>query len=158
MPSQSEIQAEITTRILDALKQGVVPWRKPWRNDPNSGSPANVVSKRLYSGINPILLDLVAMSRGYTSKWWGTYGQWQSLGAQVRKRPDDVKPGQWGASVVLWKQIKKKKVTDDGEETTETFPLFEVLHPFQPRTGHRRIARTSLDLERLELIATMCRL
>ena len=71
MPSQSEIQAEITTRILDALKQGVVPWRKPWRNDPNSGSPANVISKRLYSGINPILLDLMAMSRGYTSKLVG---------------------------------------------------------------------------------------
>ena len=74
MPSQSEIQAEITTRILDALKQGVVPWRKPWRNDPNSGAPANVVSHRLYSGINPLLLDLVSMSRGYTSRWWGTFG------------------------------------------------------------------------------------
>ena len=36
MPSQSEIQAEITTRILDGLQKGVVPWRKPWRNDPNS--------------------------------------------------------------------------------------------------------------------------
>ena len=130
MPSQSEIQAEITTRILDALKQGVVPWRKPWQNDPNSGAPANVVSRRLYSGVNPLLLDLVSMSRGYTSKWWGTYRQWSSLGAQVKKRPDDVKAGHWGTSVVFWKQIKKTKVTDDGEESTKTFPLLRYFTLF----------------------------
>ena len=130
MPSQSEIQAEITNRILHALKQGVVPWRKPWRNDPNSGAPANVVSRRLYSGVNPILLDLVSMVRGYTSKWWGTFGQWQSLGAQVKKRPDDIKPGQWGTSVVLWKQIKKTTATDDGEESTKTFPLMRSYTVF----------------------------
>ena len=72
MPSQSEIQAEITTRILDGLQKGVVHWRKPRRNDPNSGAPANVVSHTLYNGINPLLLDLVLMFRGYTSRWWGT--------------------------------------------------------------------------------------
>jgi antirestriction protein ArdC len=65
MPSQNEIQAEITARIIEGLKQGTIPWRKPWRNDLNSGSPANVVSKRLYSSINPLLLDLVSMTRGY---------------------------------------------------------------------------------------------
>jgi antirestriction protein ArdC len=31
MPSQSEIQHEITSRIIDGLKNGVVPWRKTWR-------------------------------------------------------------------------------------------------------------------------------
>ena len=30
------------------------------------------------------------MDRGYSSRWWGTFRQWQSLGAQVKKRPDDV--------------------------------------------------------------------
>ncbi len=46
MPSQSEIQQQITARILDGLKNGVVPWRKTWKADPNSGSPANVISMR----------------------------------------------------------------------------------------------------------------
>ena len=66
MPSQSEIQKQITDRIIEGLKNGVVPWRKPWQPGKNSGSPANIISKRPYSGVNPILLDLVAMSRGYT--------------------------------------------------------------------------------------------
>ena len=76
MPSQAEIQRQITDRILDGLKSGTIPWRKPWRADENSGSPADVISRRPYSGVNPILLDLVAMSRGYMSCHWGTYDHW----------------------------------------------------------------------------------
>jgi antirestriction protein ArdC len=64
MPTQTEIQQQITARILDGLKNGVVPWRKTWSPDKNSWAPANVISRRNYSGINPILLDLVAISRG----------------------------------------------------------------------------------------------
>lgn len=116
MPSQTEIYQNITHRILDALMFGTVPWRKPWRNQPNCGAPANVVSKRRYSGINPLLLDLVAMSRGFDSRWWGTFQQWEALGAHVKKRPTDVKPGQWGTNIVFWKQITKKAVENDDEK------------------------------------------
>ena len=130
MSSQAEIQKEITHRILDGRMFGVVPWRKPWRNDPNSGSPTNVLSRRSYTGVNPILLDLVAMSRGYTSRWWGTYQQWASLGAHVRKRPADVKPGDWGTNIVFWKQITKTKANEKGEEKTESFPLLRYYTVF----------------------------
>jgi antirestriction protein ArdC len=129
MPSQTEIQQQITSRILDGLKSGVIPWRKPWRADKNSGSPANAISGRQYNGINPILLDLVAMSRGYSSRFWGTYQQWASLGAQVRKRPADCKPGCWGTQIVFYKQIKKTKI-EDGEEKTDTFPLLRTFTVF----------------------------
>ena len=39
MPSQTEIQKQITDRIIEGLKTGNIPWRKPWRPDKNSGSP-----------------------------------------------------------------------------------------------------------------------
>ena len=130
MPSQSEIQKEITHRILDGLLFGTAPWRKPWRNDPNAGAPANVISRRRYSGINPILLDLTAMSRGYTSRWWATYSQWESLGAQVRKRPNDVQAGRWGTPIVFWKPIQKTKTDENGNEKTNTFPLMRSYTVF----------------------------
>lgn len=130
MPTQAELQKEITHRILDGLLFGVAPWRKPWRNDPNAGAPANVVSHRNYSGVNPILLDLTAMSRGYTSRWWATYSQWESIGAQVRKRPADVKPGQWGTNIVFWKPIQKTKTDANGKEKTDTFPLLRSYTVF----------------------------
>jgi antirestriction protein ArdC len=129
MPSQVEIQKQITDRILEGLKSGIVPWRKPWRPDKNSGAPTNVISKRPYSGINPILLDLVAMARGYTSRFWGTYAQFNSMGAQVRKRPADCKPGQWGTQIVFYKQIKKTKI-ENGEEKTDSFPLARFFTVF----------------------------
>lgn len=129
MPSQAEIQKQVTARILDGLKQGNIPWRKPWRADKNAGVPANVISKRPYSGINPILLDLAAMSRGHVSRFWGTYQQWQSLGAQVRQRPSDVKPGQWGTQIVFYKQVKRTSV-EDGEEKTASFPLLKYYTVF----------------------------
>jgi antirestriction protein ArdC len=130
MPSQTEIQEDITARIIEGLKSGTVPWRKPWRDDPNCGAPANVISRRHYRGINPILLDLTAMSRGFNSRWWGTYLQWSSLGAKVRKRPDDVKPGRWGTTVVFYKQIAKKTTDENGDAKSETFPLMRSFTVF----------------------------
>ncbi len=129
MPSQSEIQQQITARILEGLKAGCIPWRKTWRPDRNSGSPANAISGRNYSGINPILLDLVAMSRGYSSRFWATYQQWASIGAQVKQRPADCKPGQFGTTIVFYKQVKKTKI-ENGEEKTDTFPVLRTFTVF----------------------------
>ncbi len=149
MPSQSEIQKQITDRIIEGLKNGVVPWRKPWRANENAGVPANVVSRRSYSGINPILLDLAAMSRGYVSRYWGTYQQWASLGAQVQKRPGDVKPGCWGTQIVFYKQVKRTK-GEDGEEKVQTFPIlryYTVFNIEQVDGGSVDHLRASADSE-----------
>lgn len=130
MPTQSDIQKQITARILEGLKSGTIPWRKPWRADKNSGAPANAISRRPYSGINLILLDLVAMSRGYSSRHWGTFQRWASLNAQVQKRPADVKPGLWGTQIVFYKQVKKKQLNDQGEEKVESFPILRTYTVF----------------------------
>ena len=90
MPSQAEIREKITNEIVAALQAGTPPWHRPWVNDKNAGFPANVVSKKRYSGINPLLLELAGRKYGLKSKWWATYRQWQQLGGQVKKRPEDV--------------------------------------------------------------------
>ena len=130
MSSQTDIQKQITDRILEGLKNGVVPWRKTWRPDKNCGAPANAISGRNYSGINPILLDLVAMSRNYTSRFWATFEQWKSIGAQVQKRPTDCQPGRWGTQIVFYKQIKKTKIAENGEEKIDTFPVMRTFTVF----------------------------
>jgi len=57
MPNQNDIRQAITNQIIGALESGSVPpWRRPWRLGKNAGAPANVVSKRSYRGLNPILL------------------------------------------------------------------------------------------------------
>ena len=58
MPNQNDIRQAITNQIIAALESGSVPpWRRPWRLGKNAGAPANVVSKRSYRGLNPILLS-----------------------------------------------------------------------------------------------------
>jgi antirestriction protein ArdC len=117
MATQAEIREQITTRIVDALKAGTAPWRRPWSNLENTGSPANVVSKRSYSGVNTLLLQLIASERGWSSRWWGTFRQWQELGFRVKARPPHVKPGEWGTRVVFCKAVAKKPANErNGED------------------------------------------
>ena len=89
MPNQNDIRQAITNQIIAALESGSVPpWRRPWRLGKNAGAPANVVSKRSYRGLNPILLDLASAEKhGFTSKWWGTFNQWKSTGRQGHAPP-----------------------------------------------------------------------
>jgi antirestriction protein ArdC len=99
MPTAYEI---VTESIIKQLESGVAPWRKPWRTD----TPANLVSKKEYRGINIFLLA----SLGYGSRYWITYHQAKTLGGSVRK-------GQHGSKVVFWKIDEYRK---ENKETGET--------------------------------------
>jgi antirestriction protein ArdC len=125
MPTQSEIRQQITNQIIDALKSGKLPpWRQPWTSDRNAGFPTNVVSKRSYSGVNPMILRIAAQKYGFKSKWWATYRQWQALGGEVMRRPDHIAAGRWGTSIVFWRPVEKTEINrDTGEEETRTFGL-----------------------------------
>lgn len=113
---KADIRQQITEKIVTALRAGCPPWRRPWSFDGDAGLPANIISRRPYSGVNSLLLSSLAMERGYNSKFWGTYDQWASLGGQVRRRPEDVPPGQWGCRIIYVKEVRKTKITEEGEE------------------------------------------
>src|SRR6266851_5585069 len=70
-----DVYSIIAERIIDKLEHGTVPWHRPWRS---IGAPRNLISKKLYRGINVWLLT----AQGYTSPYWATI--WQ-INGQVRK-------------------------------------------------------------------------
>lgn len=120
MPTAHELRQRITAEIIAVLESNQLPpWRRPWCSHPNSGLPTNAVSNRRYTGINPILLQLAAARHGFTSRFWATFNQWQSLGLRVMPRPKDVPQGQWGASVIYYKPCMKKEVDGDTDEEQE---------------------------------------
>lgn len=119
MPTPNEIRKQITTQIVAALENNLLPWRRPWTTSTNSGRPANVLSKRPYSGINPILLELHASKHGFASRHWGTFRQWAEAGGSIAKRPDHVQPGHWGAQVVFYKSLTRTFVNHNTGETEE---------------------------------------
>lgn len=124
MLSQSEIRETITQRIVEALKQGKIPWRRPWTEVPNPAKlPTNFVSKRSYSGINVPLLWLTEHEKGYPVSYWASFQQWRSMGASVKK-------GEKATGIIFYRQVKRTVEQEDGEKRLETFPLLRTWSVF----------------------------
>ncbi len=140
MPTQNEIRERVSKQLIDALSKGdLPPWRMPWRSDPNAGFPTNVASKRHYRGINPLLLQLASMRHGFQSKWWATFRQWDEMGGSVMKRPDDVKAGEWGTSIIFFKPLQIVEKDDNGKEREKTIFVMRTYVVFnldQVRGSH----------------------
>jgi antirestriction protein ArdC len=135
MPNQSDIRKAITEQIIAALESGnVPPWRRPWKLGKNADGAANVVTKRSYRGLNPILLDMASEKHGFASKWWGTFAQWKALGGRVMPRPSHIPPGKWGTQIVFWSPITKKVKNDQGDLEDDKFfvlRLYTVFNVYQ---------------------------
>jgi antirestriction protein ArdC len=158
MPNNTQIRTDITNQIVAAIESGdLPPWRKTWRCCPNSGWPVNVVSRRPYSGVNPILCMISAMRFGFNSKHWATFNQWKKLKGQVKKRPDDVKPGTWGTKIVYASAITKTKTDKHGEEVEDKFFILKQYTIFNVdqvegdhldhlRAGYSEDTRTEFEI------------
>lgn len=112
-----QIYAEVTQRIVEALEEGTVPWKRPWRIE--GGSHMNLIRKKPYRGVNIFLLDLTAALHGYTSPYWLTFNQAKDLGGNVKR-------GEKSTLVVFWKILKKKDEDDldeKGKPKLKTRPL-----------------------------------
>ena len=156
MPTQNEIRERITSTIVESLKSGgLPPWRRPWAADPNAGFPANVLSKKKYRGINPLLLQIAAMRHGLKGKWWATYNQWKELGGQVMKRPADVPSGEWGTGIIFWKPLKVTDEKEDDEEEKTIFMLrsytvFNVDQVEGEHLNHLRVGKKVIGTNPIE--------
>ncbi|MFH0899137.1 MAG: zincin-like metallopeptidase domain-containing protein [Pseudomonadota bacterium] len=107
----------VTGRIVELLKQGVVPWRQSWRVD----LPRNLVTDKPYRGINSLLL---ACTR-FKSPYWLTLKQANTLGGSVR-------PGERGMPVVFWKEPERgtRHAEDDKMSTARRAPVLRYYAVF----------------------------
>lgn len=120
MTQRHDIYATVTGHIAGAIEAGAGAWRMPWHH---SGAPImrpTSAAGRRYTGINRLVLWAAAEAHGYASGVWATYKQWKEGGAQVRK-------GEAGTHVVLWKKIDRQDDTasaaggDGGDERRASF-------------------------------------
>ena len=103
----------ITEQIMDKLKEGEIPWHRPWVG---GEPPKNLVSKRAYTGVNIWLLA----STHYSSPYWVSYKQATDLGGQVRK-------GEKSTMSVFWKQFE---VEDKATGEKDTIPMLRYYRIF----------------------------
>ncbi len=119
----NQIRREITDKIVESLKQNKIPWRKTWSDDPNCGRPINVVSKKFYSGINPLILEITSLEKGYHSRWWATYKQFAELHGQVRK-------GEKSTQIVFYKVLEVDDTKKDGSPTKKKIFFLRTYNVF----------------------------
>ena len=77
--SRITVYERVTERITELLKQGVVPWQKPWQA--HVGPPRNGASGRFYRGLNIFMLSYA----GFDSPWWFTPRQVNDLDGHIVK-------------------------------------------------------------------------
>jgi antirestriction protein ArdC len=131
MPNQSDIRKAITEQIIAALESGnIPPWRRPWKLGKNAGEAANVVTKRSYRGLNPILLDMASEKHGFSSKWWATFAQWKAMAGRVMARPSHIPPGQWGTQIIFWSPVTKKIENAQGDLEDDKFFVLRLYTVF----------------------------
>ena len=123
MQSQTEIRQTITDKIIESLKAGRIPWRKPWTGIDGPRTPTNFVTRRRYSGVNIPILWAASQERGYDVDYYATFNQWRAAGASVKK-------GEKAIHVILFKRVEKIVKRDDGTERKEQFPILRVFPVF----------------------------
>jgi len=117
-----KVYAEVAAKFIEQLEKGNVPWRKPWSA---SGTlPFNYYSQRLYRGINPLILGLEAMDKGYQSPAWTTFKAAAQRGAYVRK-------GEKATHVVFWKPVVKTDPSSGEESKFLMARLYAVFNTDQ---------------------------
>jgi antirestriction protein ArdC len=109
-----ELIQEVNSSIIEQLKQGVVPWRNPYK-------PQMSINGHVYRGINKLMLGMTARRDGHESPYWLTYNA-------VRKREGHVAKGETGTTIIFNGMNKSKDLDADGKE--KWFHVFKSWNVF----------------------------
>ena len=112
--NRTDIQADVVSRILEALESGQLFWRKPWSVHKNAGPLAySMSSGKPYQGINSLILMCARWKFGWESKWFGTFNQIKTKGGSVLK-------GAKATRVILFKPLTEGFYPQAGRDRKAT--------------------------------------
>jgi len=122
--SKFDASEAITNELIRIIERGVLPWRKPW----TAGGSARPLrhNSEPYQGVNNFLLTMRTVVAGYTSPFWMTVPQANTLGAKIRK-------GERSSVVVYYGQSRTQ--SDDEQDTNDGDT--EVAHVFRFQKSYR---------------------
>ena len=115
-PARADVYSRITAEIVAAVEAGAGAWKMPWHHDGAAITRPTNISGRRYRGVNVVALWVAAQSAGYGTGVWGTFRQFQAIGARVRK-------GERATTVVFWKQAPSRCQEDQSDDKDARKPL-----------------------------------
>lgn len=113
---RTDVYSLVTDRIIEQLKQGSIPWQKPWKE---AGMPVNGISGKQYRGINMMLLCMM----GYEANAFFTFKQVKEIGGKVRR-------GEKGHPVVFWSPKGEEQSVEDGSPERGNKPVLRYYVVF----------------------------
>ena len=105
-----DIYAEVTSRIIDQMEQGIIPWQKPWIA---SGQAISRSTGKPYSLLNQMILGKPGE--------YVTFKQCQAEGGKVRK-------GEKSQMVVFWKFIEQEDEETGEKKQVPFLRYYSVFH------------------------------
>ena len=114
-----DVYSQVNDRILTALEQGIIPWKRPWTGQLST----NYDSGKPYRGVNILTLGIAEMVRGYSSQYWMTFLQAQKHGGHIKR-------GEKATYIVFSdKKIREVEKEDGTKEQKfyyfiKSFPIF----------------------------------
>jgi antirestriction protein ArdC len=112
----TDIYSQVNDRILAALEQGIIPWKRPW----TGRLPTNYDSGREYRGVNILTLGIAEMVRGYSSPYWMTFRQAQKHRGHIRKGEK--------ATYIVFSEKKIREI--EKEDGTKEERVFHFVRSF----------------------------
>ena len=115
----SDIYSQVNDRILAAMEQGIIPWKRPWTGQLST----NYDSGKQYRGVNILTLGIAEMVRGFTSPYWLTF-------LQANKHGGHIKRGEKATYIIFSdKKVREVEKADGTKEQKiyyfiKSFPVF----------------------------------
>jgi antirestriction protein ArdC len=121
---QNTIYQSVTDKIIEQLENGCTPWVKPWNS--TVAADKNIATGNEYQGINTLILGMAGSAAGYDCYTWGSFKQWQALGANVRK-------GEKGTPIVFYSPVSGSKINEQGESETTYNCVLKTYYVFNAK-------------------------
>ena len=114
---------KVSDEIIEQIKAGVAPWQKPWKPGEKC-TPENFSTGKSYTGGNSLYLMSRGIRQGHGDNRWGTYGQIQAAGGQVRK-------GERGTKVLFFTDRARETIKDEAGKPLQDKAGKQVYQEYQ---------------------------
>jgi len=116
-----DIYETVTNKIVSELEEGALPWVKEWTC--GGGMPVNAITGRQYSGINTLILWIMAEQKSFSSNKWCTFNQ-------AKTKKSSVIKGEKSTAVIFYKQLEKESTNDKGDIEYISIPMLKRFNVF----------------------------
>jgi len=115
----SDVYSIVNDRILAALEQGIIPWKRPW----TGRLPTNYDTGKEYRGVNILTLGIAEMVHGYSSAYWMTF-------LQANKHGGHIKKGERATYIIFSDKKVKEIEKEDGIKELKTWHMIRSFPVF----------------------------